>query len=128
MTAVEKAASAIVDVLMALPTATCIDLAVELAEDSSSTLQSIGTAVLGRRPAATLARSLHAEWLIGDLEDVAPRLGVSEPWLTISEALEAVIAAERAAHPTWRTAHDRRARATGLEGGRVMTNRKEPPT
>ena len=39
-------------------------------------------------------------------EQIAPKLGDSEPWATIGAALTDVVTAWRTAHPTYRTAHE----------------------
>ncbi len=57
-----------------------------------------------------MAAELLAEVFIGDLEQVTPKLGDSEPWGTIRTALEDISAAWRAAHPGFRTTAEYRVR------------------
>jgi hypothetical protein len=77
--------------------------------DESTTLSSIADAVRDDDdPVDALARSLDAEMLIGDLDEVAGRLGDAEPWATIRLALAGAAAGWRKAHPTLRSVHDRR--------------------
>jgi len=86
-----------------------IHLATALAADGSDTLRSIGAALLDKDPVSRMAGGLYCDVFIGDAEAVAADLGDEEPWGTIRAALEDIIAAWRAAHPGWRTTHDRSA-------------------
>jgi hypothetical protein len=54
-----------------------------------------------------LAGFLAASVLIGDAQEIAPKLGAKEPWGTIKVAVEDVIRVWYQVHPNGRTAHDR---------------------
>ena len=122
-----EAAQRIVDAVSTFAPWVRLRLAAALADEPSDTLRSIGGSLLGKAPAATMARSLLADVFIGDLEDIAPTLGDTEPWSTIRSALEDVAAAWHTSHPGLRTRRDytARSRSWALEavaarrGGRV---------
>lgn len=93
----------------ALPVATQCRLVDKLGRSRSTTLSAIAAAVDSDDPLAYLTRALRAEVLIGDAQHDAARLRPDlAPWGEIRAALVDLIAAYRAAHPGWRTAHDRR--------------------
>lgn len=114
--AATKAAKRIIKAISALSPWVRLNLAMALAAESSTTLSSIGDALLGQDdPVAAMAHSLLVEVFIGDIEDVAPKLGDTEPWCTIRKSLEEVTRAWRSAHPTFRTRRDFAARAQRWE-------------
>ena len=106
-----EAAQRIVDAVSTFAPWVRLRLAAALADEPSDTLRSIGGSLLGKAPAATMARSLLADVFIGDLEDIAPTLGDTEPWSTIRSALEDVAAAWHTSHPGLRTRRDYTARS-----------------
>ena len=105
--AAKAAAQRIVDAVYVLPPFLRLHLAIALAIEESTTLSTIGESLLGPNPVPTMANQLLAEVFIGDLEQVAPKLGETMPWSAVRAALEDISAAWRAAHPTFRTRHDR---------------------
>ncbi len=101
--AAKDAAQRIVDAVFVLPPFLRLHLAIALAAEESTTLSTLGESLLGPNAVATMADDLLAEVFIGDLEQIAPKLGSSEPWATVGHALEDISAAWRAAHPCFRT-------------------------
>ena len=86
-----------------LPPFLRLHLAIALAGEESTTLSVLGESLLGPNPVPTMADELLTEVFIGDLEQIAPKLGGTEPWGTIRAALEDISAVWRAAHPGFRT-------------------------
>ena len=101
-----EACQRIVDAVYTLPPFLRMNLALALYADESTTLSAIGEHLLGPNPVSAMADDLLAEVFIGDAEQIAPKLGDSEPWATIGAALTDVVTAWRTAHPTYRTAHE----------------------
>jgi hypothetical protein len=106
--AILAAASRIVSAFDALPSFTRHVVTWQLVNDESHTLWSIGRALASPDAVGHLTRSLEPNWLIGDIESVYECLGDVEPWATTRDSLGDAIAAFRATHPQFLTAHDRR--------------------
>ena len=114
------AARRIVNVISTFSPWVRINLAQALAAEKSATLRSIGCSLLGKDPVTTMATSLLADVFLGDLEDIAPELGDTEPWSTIREALEDVAKAWHLSRPGLRTRRDYAARALTWKQGVVQ--------